>query len=117
MLDLVLGVIILLCVITSVIISYLFCVRGQRLPQPRPEPKAKTPLTPSKIHTYQVIEVPELVTNDSTMIDIQNPWSPVNPRKLESPIGNRTEVGRNNPPVLERDRLGYFRSIEGDEKS
>ena len=116
-LGLVLGVIILLCVITSVVIFYLLRVRGKRPPQPRSEPMAKPPLTPSKIHTYQVVEVPELVINDSTMIDIRSPWSPVNPRKMEAPIGNMTEVGRNNPPVLEREKLGYFRSIEGDEKS
>ena len=92
-LGLLLGVVILLCVITSVIIFYLLRVRGQRLPQPRSEPNTQTPLTPSKIHICQVIEIPELIANDSTMIDIRSPWSPINPRE----IGTRTEAGRAGP--------------------
>jgi hypothetical protein len=103
-----LTVVILLCAITSVVIFYLLRVRGQRLPTQSSEPKSKTPLTPSKVQICQVIEVPELVANDSTMIDIQSPWSPINPRKLETPIGIGTEVSRKNLPVLQRNKSGYF---------
>jgi len=116
-LGLLLAVVVLLCATASIIVFCLLRVRGQPLQQPS-EPKVTTPLTPSKVQICQVIEVPELVANDSTMIDIRSPWSPINPRKLETAVGIRTEAGRNiNLPVPERDKSGNFRSIEGDERS
>ena len=81
-LAILLVVIILLYSITSVII---FRFLRQRLPQQSLEPNSKPPLPPSKIQICQVIEVPEQVINGN-MIDIQSPWSPINPRKLETPF-------------------------------
>ena len=64
-----------------------------------------------------MIEVPERVTDGTTMIDIQSLWSPINPRKLDTPIGIGTGLGRNNLPGLGRDQTRYFQSTEGNEKS
>ena len=111
-LAILLAVIILLCVITSVVIFYLLRVRRQRLLQQPSVPYPKTPLTPSKIQLCQVIEVPERVTNDGTMIDIRSPWSPINPRKLDVPLGAGADTGRNHLPILQRDQSGYFRSMQ-----
>lgn len=84
-LAILLVVIILLSSITSIIIFRFLRVHRQRLPQQSLGPNSKPPLTPSKIQICQVIEVPEQVINGN-MIDIQSPWSPINPRKLETPF-------------------------------